>query len=250
MITVLILASLVVPRVTAAADSPARALIQRSIAHHDPGGIWWSSVRHVVLRQPRAEGAEQRTTFELRPDAGDFELRVEEGSLAAHGRLDRDSCTVMPLGDDTEASRRRFEKLDCARMRLYRAYYGYLFNAPMNLLDEAGVVAPEVADTEFMDRAVRAVRVTYAEDQPHWEFYFDPETAALVGCRFTRDPAWKSGEYIVFSGEIESNGVRLPRERSWHVNEDGKWLGSDLIEALDVGPANEMPRFTDPRAEP
>jgi len=235
-IVLFVLATLTLPHTAPArADTPARDLVERSIAYHDPGGIWWSSVRTVELHQPRDGGPTQRTRFTLFPDAASFVLRTEEGGAAVSGRLDADTCSLAYEGD-TGLSRKRFADLDCGRMRLYRSYYAYLFNAPMNLLDAAGRMAPDVIETTFMERAVHAVRITYADDQPSWEHYFDPATAALVGCRFTRDPEWKSGEYIVYTGEIEADGVRLPRERAWHLNDGGKWLGSDRIDELHVRP--------------
>jgi hypothetical protein len=104
----------------------------------------------------------------------------------------------------------------------------------MNLLDASGTIAPDVIETTFAEAPVLAVRITCGEGEPTWEHYFDPATAALVGGRFTRDPEWKSGEYIAFTGEFEWDGVRLPRERSWHYNDGGAWLGTDRIIELHV----------------
>jgi len=243
----LVLATLAAPHPASAdAGVPARDLIERSIAYHDPDGVWWSSVRTIELHQPRDEGPARRTRFTLFPDAAVFDLYTEEGTASASGRLDADTCSIEFEGADPVTSRERFATLDCGRLRLYRAYYGYLFNAPMNLLDEAATVAPEFVTTSFPGHgAVHAVRVTYGDDQPHWEYYFHPETAALLGCRFTRDPEWKSGEYIVFSGEIESDGVRLPRERAWYLNDGGKWIGSDVVESLRVGSRASAPSGRD-----
>lgn len=226
---------LVPPPAGAAEPSPARALIERSIAYHDPGGVWWSSVRTIELRQPRAEGSERRTTFALRPDAVHFEMAIREGAVTVAGQLLDDTCAVDPVRDTGSSSGRVI--LDCERLLLYRSYYGYLFNLPMNLLDGGATVEPRPFETTFMDRPVRAVRVSYGEGEPQWEHYFDPKTGALVGCRFARDPEWKSGEYIACEGEIESGGVRLPRERAWYYNKDDKWLGTDVIESLRIEPA-------------
>lgn len=236
MIAVLVFATLVPPHPAAAGPSPARALIERSIAYHDPGGVWWTSVRTIELRQPRAEGAERRTTFTLRPDALYFEMAFSEGAVTAAGWLLDDTCAVDPVRDTEPPVGGVI--LDCERLRQYRSYYSYLFNLPMNLLDDAATVELQPIETTFMERPVRAVRITYGEGEPQWEHYFDPETAALVGCRFARDPEWKTGEYIVYEGETASGGVRLPRERAWYFNDGGKWLGTDVIESLRIEPAS------------
>ena len=41
-------------------------------------------------------------------------------------------------------------------------------------------------------------------------------------------------ETIAFSEEIVgSGGMRLPKVRSWHMNEDGEWIANDEIESLN-----------------
>jgi hypothetical protein len=239
MIAAIVLASLALaPSAADAQPGAARALIERSIAFHDPGGVWWSSARSISLRQPRDEGPEQRTTFALFPDAMRFEMQLADSAFGLMAHADADTCTIKLTGQDLEAARKRYEKMDCGRLRLYRSYYAYLFNLPMNLLDPAGTIEPAVIETTFAGRAVRAVRIGYGAGEPAWEFYFDPATAAIVGCRFARDPEWKTGEWIAFSDEVQTGGVRLPRERAWYYNENDKWLATDIIEFIAVNPAS------------
>ena len=69
-----------------------------------------------------------------------------------------------------------------------------------------------------------------------WCFYFDPDTAALVGCRLYQDETVGDGEYPVFDGVVESDGLRLPRHRSWYVNAGDRFLGVDELGYLEVGP--------------
>jgi hypothetical protein len=232
-IAVLVFAMPAQPPVVAAETSPARALIERSIAYHDPDEVWWTSARTIELRQPRAAGAERRTTFALFPDASQFQLIVEESDRGTALEMHGDSCRSLEVERDFQS---HVLGIDCTKGRLYRDYYAYLFNLPMNLLDDAAKVEPQPFETTFLGRPVRAVRITYGEGEPRWEHYFDPATAALVGCRFTRDPESKTGEYIVYGGKIEAGGVRLPRERAWHYNDGGSWLGTDVIESLRIEP--------------
>ena len=82
------------------------------------------------------------------------------------------------------------------------------------------------------------LRVTYAPEvgQDVWYFYFDPESFALVGCRFFHDEAANDGEYIVFDGEVEGpHGLRLPRLRRWHMNRDGEYIAVDDVKSIEPG---------------
>jgi hypothetical protein len=101
-IAVLIFAMLVQPPAAAAETSSARALIERSIAYHNPGGVWWTSVRIIELRQERAEGAEQRTRFRLHPDPDLFFLHIEEGPLRS-----KRECAPTPARSGTPATNLR-----------------------------------------------------------------------------------------------------------------------------------------------
>jgi len=107
----------------------------------------------------------------------------------------------------------------------------------MKLRDAGTRLEGEPFETDFQGRTVLAQRVTYDAEvgSDTWHFYFDPESARLVGCRFNHDEASNDGEYMVFEGEIESQGMRLPRVRSWYVNRDDKFLGTDTLQSVEVG---------------
>jgi len=67
-----------------------------------------------------------------------------------------------------------------------------------------------------------------------WYFYFHPETYALVGYRFYHNESANDGEYILFSGELESYGIRIPQTRKWYTHKEDKYLGADTLETLII----------------
>ncbi|HEY7862744.1 MAG TPA: hypothetical protein VIE39_03740, partial [Thermoanaerobaculia bacterium] len=67
-----------------------------------------------------------------------------------------------------------------------------------------------------------------------WFFYLDPETCALLGHRFFHDEAARDGEYTVLSGEIEGQGLRLPRVRKWYTNKDAEWIITHTVESIEA----------------
>ena len=204
----------------------ARALIEKSIAYHDPGGRWWTSVNTIELDQPRPDGSTTRTQFRLHPGY-DFDLSGEADGQTFAAWLRDDECRI----DKAEGSG-RFASMTCDRLRLMRDYYSYLFSAPMNLLDESGTIDPVVREREFLGKKVHEIRIDYDEDSPVWFFFFDPETFALVGTSFSTGGLEKDGEYLDYQGEIERDGVRLPKTRVWWTWKDHTKLGVDDIISL------------------
>lgn len=79
----------------------------------------------------------------------------------------------------------------------------------------------------------RSVRVTYEEDvgSDTWYFYLDPLNYRMVGYRFYHDEAANDGEYIVLQDEYRLGGLRIPQSRSWYRNDDGTYLGTDILRA-------------------
>ena len=138
------------------------------------------------------------------------------------------------LSPETSAKMR----LDRENGMFWRDYFGFLVGLPMKLTDPGTHLDPDTTDTEFGGRSVQSIRVTYDADVggDTWYFYFDPETAELVGCRFYEDESKNEGEYIVFEGLVEASGLRLPRSRGWYVNADDRFLGTDEVANLTVSP--------------
>ena len=219
-------------------DSPAAQLVERSIAFHDPEGIWGSRAIDMAWFGTGSDGAE-RVSVELRfgADERDFSL---SGRYAGSSIEYEVSGEVWAATVDGESSP---DEETLARMRLdredgvfWRSYYGFLAALPMKIRDPGARLDPEVAETTFEGRDVHAVRVTYDPEVggDTWYFYFDADTAELVGCRFYHDESANDGEYITFEGLAEGDGLRLPRYREWYTNAGDRFLGSDEIRSVTV----------------
>lgn len=128
--------------------------------------------------------------------------------------------------------------LDREQGLFWRNYFGFLAALPMNLRGSGVLVEPAVETTRFAERKVRAVQVRFAPDvgTDRWTFYFDPKTSALVGYRFVKADPKADGEYIALDGEVIAHGLRLPAQRRWYVNADDRFLGTDTLSDLEVGP--------------
>lgn len=226
----------------AAADlTPAQELVARSVAFHDPDGIWGSRSISMSWVGTDGEGGERvAVDLEFGADERDFALagRYRGSSIEYETRTDGWSATVdgVAQADLPDADRERM-RLHREDGMFWRSYYGFLAGLPMKISDPGSHLDPDVIETAFLDRDVHAVRVTYDPDTggDTWYFYFDPGTAQLVGCRFYHDESANDGEYIAFEGLAEGGGLRLPRLRGWYVNADGRHLGTDEVGTIRVG---------------
>jgi|GEM_PF-483686 len=247
----LLILALAAPAVAAPAVSPAAAdpptaeeLLARSIAYHDPDGVWGERVIQIVVRSELSKklAAERGSSGSVRravidPLRGSFALSFErDGSLVeVSGRGDDLTVRVDGKADPSPAELERVG-MTPPRARVLRNYLTYLYGLPMKLRDAGTRLDPTPRRTTFAGRDVWALRVTYdpSVGTDTWYFYLDPETAALVGYRFFHDEAKGDGEYVVLSGEAEDGGLRLPKVRRWYTNPDDTYLATDTLDELHV----------------
>ncbi len=219
-------------------STPAEALLDRSIAFHDPGALWGTRPYELRWVGTDADGAERvDVAFVLYPDQTRFELEGRYRGSALEYRTSGDTWSGSVDGSsDPSPEQREAMRLERENGLFWRSYFGFLAGLPMKLRDPGTHIDPETIPTTFVGKEALAIRVTYdpAVGADTWYFYFDPSTAALLGCRFFHDEAANDGEYLVFEGLIEADRLRLPRQRSWYVNADDRLLGTDEIRSLSV----------------
>jgi len=219
-------------------ETAAEALLARSIAFHDPSGVWGRDPIELTWVGTGSEGEERvALDISLDPDGTTFSMtgRYRGSPIEYSATGTAYTVTVDGTTEPSEETLHRM-RLDREDGLFWRSYFGFLAGLPMKLSDPGTHLDPEPADAEFDGRPVRAIRVTYDPEVggETWYFYFDPGTHQLVGCRFYYDETLNDGEYIVLDDLIESGGLRLPRSRRWFTNAEGDFLGADEITRLDV----------------
>ena len=220
------------------AQSAAEALLARSIAFHDAQGRWGSRVVLLTWNGTGADGEERSMVdISIFPDGRSFEMSGRYRGAALEYATDGATYSVRVDGANPDEETRTRLALSRDGGMFWRDYYGYLAGLPMKLRDPGTRIDADPVPTEFIGREVQSIRVTYDAEVggETWYFYFDPESAQLVGCRFYHDESANDGEYIVFEGVIEADGLRLPQSRRWYVNADDRFLGEDVIERLALG---------------
>lgn len=217
----------------AIATPSAEEILARSIAHHDPAGRFLSSAWCLSFRETRPQASDRHSEILVDVPGERFRMKRKAEHEVA-GTLDGERCemTLDGRSDLTEAEREE-HRISCERLRLMRNYYVYLWGLPMKLRDP-GTRLGKVEETELLDRPVYGLRVTYDVEvgEDTWYFYFDRESAALVGYRFYHDEAKNDGEYILLQGEHEAHGMRLPESRAWYTHQEDRHLGTDILQAV------------------
>ncbi len=237
-----VLAFLVFWPALVAAQPTAEELLDRSIAYHDPAGRLLGGAHRLRFLETRPEGTDRHSEVLIDIPTERFEM-VRKGEHRIAGVMAPGRCE-MTLDGRSELSDKEREKhrLSCDRLRLMRNYYLYLWALPMKLHDP-GTQLGAVTATNFVEQQVWGLRVTYEEavGKDIWYFYFDRQSAALVGYRFYHDESKNDGEYIVLEGEVEAAGLRLPKSRSWYTHHDDRLLGTDTLLEIVAGGGEGSP---------
>lgn len=225
----------------------AEQVLDRSIAYHDPNGVWQSGTIRLEVQSAVSEPFATKLGFKdstekmvLTPQNDAFVLNRKMGDDVLLVDIQRGAkkLTLNGQGDIPEAERKRVRLVD--DIGFYRNYYEYVYGVPMKLKDPGTQLDPDVTESRFDDRDVWEVKVAYAAPvgKDSWRFYFDRTTYALIGCRFYFDVARNDGEYIVYQGEMAAptEGLRLAKRRTWYFNQNDQKLATEEIVALEATP--------------
>lgn len=216
-------------------------ILARSIAYHDPNGVWGRARVHLDVHTTyseafakRAGSHEAKLAIVLAPGHDEFSY-VKRTSTDTIEIAVRSGTGTLRVNGSTDVSEDDKQRLRLGEATMYRDYCEYLYGMPMKLKDPGTILDSSATRKRFNDRDALQVRVTYDPEvgQDIWYFYFDPESFALIGYRFYHDESKNDGEYITFEGEIvdEASGLRLPKARAWYYNADHGHLATDDIVA-------------------
>ncbi|MDG1571313.1 DUF6503 family protein [Robiginitalea sp. M366] len=210
----------------------ASEVLGRSMAYHDPHGVWGSYKGEFAVVAQYPERSERVSRIYMDQPASAFEIHMERDGVEKTLALTAGECRLTYQGK-SEFSEEVAEKerLTCDRARMWRDYYTYLYGLPMKLKDPGTHLDPEVQHKTFKGKAYLALKVTYDAEvgKDTWYFYLDPETYAMEVYQFFHDESKNDGEYILLEGEVTLGGMRLPAKRSWYTNQENRFLGTDLL---------------------
>ena len=206
-------------------------LLRKSLAYHDPKGQWNKIRWQVHLLETRPGGPSRNTRLDWMPAKNQLTLIREQEEQQLEYRLNGEQPSFALNGRrELTPEELKTNRLDGDRAKLLRNYYTYLWALPMKLQDPGTQLHAPVQRRFFNDREYLELKVTYEAGvgKDTWYFYFDETTAALRGYRFYHDEAKNDGEYILLEDEVNYQGMRIPKRRSWYTHGDNRLLGTDV----------------------
>lgn len=190
----------------------ASELVEKSIQFHDPNQVWKTFSGTFSIKDSLPEGKESRS----------YQVSFQNELNKVHYR--KDDLEFIVWEDSVQVFKGKIEE---DRALMLRNYYSYLWGLPMKLKDPGTRIEEQIFEEELNGKSFLVVRVPYEKDT--WYFYFNPETAQLEAYKFYQDKAEKKGEIIFLDGILESEGLKIPKNRSWYRTENGAFLGVDQL---------------------
>ncbi|WP_222982919.1 DUF6503 family protein [Flagellimonas meishanensis] len=208
-------------------------LLDSTIAFHDPNGQWkaFKGSFKVLMKTPNS--SDRLSAISMDHPGRTFELNVEKDETVYSYVFDGERCTTTLNGSSQISEEdRKTHRLTCDRGKMMRNYYTYLYGLPMKLKDPGTLLDPNVHTRKFKGKEYLVLKVNYDETvgKDVWYFYFDPNTYAMEVYQFYHEEAKNDGEYILLEGLEEINGIKMPKVRSWYVNNNDAYLGTDHLQ--------------------
>lgn len=232
----LLILALALPILANGQDMTAEELLAKSIAYHDPNGVWrnFKGTFQVVSETPKGNDRTTEITIDM-PEELFYVKSSRNGNITEYTVQNNECDIVFNGSSDLSKEILKENRLSCRRAETLRDYYTYLYGLPMKLRDPGTNLAPVVTTQTYRRKEYLVLWVTYdvSVGSDVWTFYFDPETYAMELYKFYKgDPARlgkDTGEYILLDGEETINGIKMPKVRTWFYNKDDKYVGTDTL---------------------
>ncbi len=207
-------------------------LLEKTIEYHDPYGRWETFSGQFLVTMETLDKSDRLTNISIDLPNEYFYARSVRDSIVLEFSVDKDDCKVLFNGSGEFSEEIAKEhRLSCERAHMYKNYYTYLYGLPMKLKDPGTIVHEQVETKSAFGKEYLVLKVTYLASvgEDVWYFYFNPTSYAMEVYKFFHDESKNDGEYILLSGEEEIHGIKMPKIRAWYMNEDDRYLGTDIL---------------------
>ncbi|MDA8877468.1 DUF6503 family protein [Flavobacteriaceae bacterium] len=216
----------------AAQEFEGSELLDKAIAYHDPQSKWKTFKGDFTVTMETPNRPLRKSNIRIDFPASFFKLEVQQQGNTLVSTLDNEACHLTFNGatDFSESIQKEY-RFDCERANFYKNYYTYLYGLPMKLKNPGTLINSKVNKERIDGKAYWVLKVNYREEvgTDTWYFYFDQNTYALKRYQFYHDESKNDGEYIVLEGELDINGIKMPKNRSWYYNSNDQFLGIDRL---------------------
>ena len=217
----------------ASAPMEATEILKKSQSIHDPNGEWDKLQWAVHIQEPRIGNPARYSKVRLNNANGAFELiRNREQHISKHV-IDEKGEAKIYLDDSEEIADSLVEKfrLKPKRNAGYRDFYQLMYGLPMSLGEEIIVKMGEAELKDFngMECYKIPIELKEAMFSKNWLVYIAKDSFKLKGVEVVFPEDESKGERLYFEGEVNLQGVRIPRIRHWHEYASDDYSGSDIV---------------------
>jgi hypothetical protein len=206
-------------------------LLEKAIQFHDPNNNWSTFNGEFLITMEIPEESSRKSKININLPEQYFSVEAIRDTIVTEYTIQKGVCNVSINGDEnpSEEIKKKYS-LSCERANMYKNYYTYLYGLPMKLKDEGTIIHQKVAKKAFQGKEYLVLKVTYNKEvgKDNWYFYFDPKTYAMEVYQFFKEKK-DSGEYILLSGLVTINEVKIPKIRAWYYNKENTHLGTDIL---------------------
>jgi len=211
-------------------------LLEKAIKFHDPNGTWetFKGAFFVTMKTPGKPNRVSEIAIDLPKQL--FSVKATSGKNTTEYHIGKDSVQIVFNGTKNLSEEiLKKNRLSTARAKMYQDYYTYLYGLPMKLKDPGTIIHEQVEVDKFMGVEMLVLKVTYSKDvgKDTWYFYFDVDTYKMKAYQFFHDESKNDGEYILLDGLETIKGIKMPKKRAWHMNNNAKYLGTDILKAAN-----------------
>ncbi|MGF1559005.1 MAG: DUF6503 family protein [Flavobacteriaceae bacterium] len=207
-------------------------LLDKAINHHDPSGAWASFNGKLDITMTMPDGKQRVSEIIMDLPKAYFKATSISDGVELMQSISKGVCEFS-LNGSSEISEEdaKTHRLSCERAHMYKNYYTYLYGLPMKLKNRGTLIDPKTQTKTFNGKEYLVLKVTYNKEvgDDTWYFYFDPQTYAMEVYQFFHDESKNDGEYILLTGSVTVSGIKMPKNRAWYYNKDGKHLGTDVL---------------------
>ena len=219
------------PKNKALTAKPNAALLQKTLAYHDPEGNWQKLKTRLYLSSTDAKGKENAFEIEMDNTTGYFaHISREDGKEMVKGVANGQEFYLLNGKTEISPEDRKKYNLTPEGLKWVHGFYGYLYGLPMKLTDASAQAVDAKTNEEVGGKTYPTLLVNFdpAVGKDNWFFYLNPENHALKAYRFNHgEPG--TGEYILLDQEETVEGIKMPKVRKWYLNKDNKYLGTDVL---------------------
>lgn len=214
------------------AKNRGQQLLEKTIAYHDPQSNWSKLKTHLYLSSTDTAGKENLFELEMDNTTGYFcHITHEDGKEIVKGLSKGKEFYLIDGKKEISKEDRKKYELNFEGVKWVHSFYGYLYGLPMKLTDKGVNVSDTIGSEQLNGKNFRVLHLSYDPEvgKELWNFYLDPNTAALEGYRFYYEGKPKEGELIMLNDVLDVDGIKIPKVRKWYLNKDNSYLGTDNL---------------------